>query len=607
MPKLENYNGSVSLIAGITQKGGGDFPLVDANAVQTQEDGTRLDEELARITESLTDVDETLDRAIAIQEELINGGLSLPMMMMIVEIEDASSANYASSDIYSHVANGGMALFFDGTRYYNLAMCKPDEVVFCASSENRTMYSYTIDSSAEIRRQTIDVSSSGGDLLIVEYDGERATRTGDEIWEHVHNGGMAVLALQAQEQVDVTYRQFLYAYYGYAYFGWIADDGYVSVTCVTDEGLIEEYEFLLPTEGHLQEIDITLEQHWTDDQRTTARTNIGAASAEHVEQLVGDLNEALDAIVQIQEDLMDGSGESITVNVQANWAQTDDGQPDYIKSKPFDEVDDALDIASTNPVQNCAIAREFMNIDTKVGVLASTAVLCTAQTLTDAQKSQARKNIDFTDTVNNMIDSKISGIEGKEGEAGATFTPSVSEDGVISWTNDGGLENPMPVNIRGPKGDQGEQGPKGDKGDDGVSATHSWDGTVLTITSSSGTSSADLKGEKGDTGDGLRIVGSFTSAQNLEAAYPSGPEQSGDLYLINGVLYSWIGNEWLAAGDIKGTKGDKGIDGVSATHSWDGSIFTITSASGTTKINIAQMLQDMISDIPDASSQGAIF
>lgn len=30
--------------------------------------------------------------------------------------------------------------------------------------------------------------------------------------------------------------------------------------------------------------------------------------------------------------------------------------------------------------------------------------------------------------------------------------------------------------------------------------SHSWNGTVLTITSDSGTSSADLKGEKGDTG-----------------------------------------------------------------------------------------------------------
>lgn len=32
----------------------------------------------------------------------------------------------------------------------------------------------------------------------------------------------------------------------------------------------------------------------------------------------------------------------------------------------------------------------------------------------------------------------------------------------------------------------------------GTSATHSWDGTVLTVTSASGTSSADLKGDKGD-------------------------------------------------------------------------------------------------------------
>ena len=36
------------------------------------------------------------------------------------------------------------------------------------------------------------------------------------------------------------------------------------------------------------------------------------------------------------------------------------------------------------------------------------------------------------------------------------------------------------------------------KGSDGVSVTHSWNGTTLTITSASGTSSADLKGEKGD-------------------------------------------------------------------------------------------------------------
>ena len=38
------------------------------------------------------------------------------------------------------------------------------------------------------------------------------------------------------------------------------------------------------------------------------------------------------------------------------------------------------------------------------------------------------------------------------------------------------------------------------RGDDGISASHSWDGTVLTITSASGTSSADLKGDQGIQG-----------------------------------------------------------------------------------------------------------
>lgn len=43
-------------------------------------------------------------------------------------------------------------------------------------------------------------------------------------------------------------------------------------------------------------------------------------------------------------------------------------------------------------------------------------------------------------------------------------------------------------------------GSRGSAGADGVSATHSWDGTTLTVTSASGTSSADLKGDKGDVG-----------------------------------------------------------------------------------------------------------
>ena len=41
---------------------------------------------------------------------------------------------------------------------------------------------------------------------------------------------------------------------------------------------------------------------------------------------------------------------------------------------------------------------------------------------------------------------------GGTGENGATFIPTVSADGVISWQNDKGLTNPDPVNIKGPQG-----------------------------------------------------------------------------------------------------------------------------------------------------------
>lgn len=62
----------------------------------------------------------------------------------------------------------------------------------------------------------------------------------------------------------------------------------------------------------------------------------------------------------------------------------------------------------------------------------------------------------------------------------------------------------------------------GKDGQDGVSVTHSWNGTVLTVTSASGTSSADLKGDKGDTGaDGKTPVKGtdyFTNADKQEIA-----------------------------------------------------------------------------------------
>ena len=71
-------------------------------------------------------------------------------------------------------------------------------------------------------------------------------------------------------------------------------------------------------------------------------------------------------------------------------------------------------------------------------------------------QSESLENIQSSD-----INGKIQGAKGSNGAPGATFRPSVDASGNISWTNDGGLDNPASQNIRGPAGRDGEQGPAG--------------------------------------------------------------------------------------------------------------------------------------------------
>lgn len=46
-------------------------------------------------------------------------------------------------------------------------------------------------------------------------------------------------------------------------------------------------------------------------------------------------------------------------------------------------------------------------------------------------------------------------LQGATGKDGTTFTPSVSADGVLSWSNDDGKQNPPSVSIKGPAGEAG--------------------------------------------------------------------------------------------------------------------------------------------------------
>ena len=104
------------------------------------------------------------------------------------------------------------------------------------------------------------------------------------------------------------------------------------------------------------------------------------------------------------------------------------------------------------------------------------------------------------------ISSGTTGGTGADGEDGATFIPNVDTEGNLSWTNDKGLTNPTPVNIKGPKGDKGDKGDKGEpgtNGTDGTNGVNGVDGVTPTLTIGTvSTLSAGTNATATLTGDG---------------------------------------------------------------------------------------------------------
>lgn len=172
----------------------------------------------------------------------------------------------------------------------------------------------------------------------------------------------------------------------------------------------------------------------------------------------------------------------------------------------------------------------------------------------------------------------------KAGIDGVTFTPSVDNEGVISWTNDGGLPNPNPVSIRGPqgvpgiqgvpgepgqKGDPGEPGPRGLQGIQGVPGEPGLDGlngvspTVnieaitggyrITITDAEGTHYCDIL----NGADGAAATVSVGTVTTGAAGTPAS--------VINS------GTSSAAVLDFTIPQGIQGIQGVQGNPGQDGS------------------------------------
>lgn len=94
---------------------------------------------------------------------------------------------------------------------------------------------------------------------------------------------------------------------------------------------------------------------------------------------------------------------------------------------------------------------------------------------------------------------------------GATFIPSVSDTGDLSWTNDRGRENPATVNVRGPDGISPV-----------ITVTSIQGGHRITITDINGTQHIDVKDSVLDSAEAvIRLLSDFVYIGEVEPS--SGP------------------------------------------------------------------------------------
>lgn len=168
-------------------------------------------------------------------------------------------------------------------------------------------------------------------------------------------------------------------------------------------------------------------------------------------------------------------------------------------------------------------------------------------------------NVSLGSSKNKPVDAEVTSMQGRKGDPGPYFTPSIDENGNISWENNGGLINPTTRNIKGPKGDDGNDGspgatgPQGPQGQAGVSpsisVTDITGGHRVTITDATGDHVFDvMDGEgsvlsvNGKTGAVKLYYEVTTREQLILASYDAGVKVP-FLFKASGQLVTDLGGQ----------------------------------------------------------------
>lgn len=205
-----------------------------------------------------------------------------------------------------------------------------------------------------------------------------------------------------------------------------------------------------------------------------------------------------------------------------------------------------------------------------------------------------------TDGVDHVITTMT--VASDAGTDGVTFTPHVSPQGVISWTNDGGLPNPEPVNIRGPqgerglqgeRGEQGIQGPAGERGERGLQGVQGEQG-IQGIQGPVGPQG--VKGDSGDRGPtGLTPVISATASVDSNVGTPA--------VIVTKTGTDEAPNFAFAFSNIRGERGEQGIQGPVGPQGPAGDVgaYPDITASATVDANVGTPSVNVTKSGPDSA------
>ena len=244
---------------------------------------------------------------------------------------------------------------------------------------------------------------------------------------------------------------------------------------------------------------------------------------------------------------------------------------------------------------------EFYNLKGDKGDTGQSAIITGMTATIDSNVGTPEVSVNTNGTnIERGLSLSFKNMKGETGKA-ATIT------GVTASVSNTVGEPEVTVNLTGTENERGFdlafnnlKGEKGDRGDDGTSAVIT--GATATATNTVGVPQVqvtatgtefnrgfnfnftNIKGEKGERGDGITMKASINDCTNINDCYI---DENGFLQIVSG--FDGSGNRiWVNAGEIKGPKGDKGESGIIT-----GATATVSNTVGTPEVTVTPTGTDL--------------